>query len=62
VEDDPEKQSGVDYDDGERKFSVSESALTKLLNTIGGDLRWVVRAIAVGIAVVASCYGASLLK
>jgi len=53
VEDDPEKQSGVDYDDGERKFSVSESAWNKLLNTIGGDLRWVVRAIAVGIAVVA---------
>lgn len=56
-----EKQSGVDYDDGKRKLSVSEGAWSRLLSTIGGDLRWIVRAIGWGIAFVATCYGVSLL-
>lgn len=56
-----EQQSGVDYDDGKRKLSVSEGAWSRLLSTIGGDLRWVVRAIGWGIAFVATCYGVSLL-
>jgi hypothetical protein len=56
-----EQQSGVDYDDGKRKLSVSEGAWSRLLSTIGGDLRWIVRAIGWGIAFVATCYGVSLL-
>ena len=55
------QQSGVDYDDGKRKLSVSEGAWSRLLSTIGGDLRWIVRAIGWGIAFVATCYGVRLL-
>ena len=61
VTDEPIEKSGVDYDDGQRKLSVSDTALSKLLQVIGEDLRWVVRSIGWGIAVVATCYGASLL-
>lgn len=59
--DEPTKKSGVDYDDGTRKVSVSDTAWSKLLQVIGEDLRWVIRAIGWGIACVATCYGASLL-
>ncbi len=59
--DDTPDKSGVDYDDGTRKVSVSDTAWAKLLAVIGEDLRWVIRAIGWGIACVATCYGASLL-
>ena len=59
--DEPPKKSGVDYDDGQRKLSVSDTAWSKLLQVIGEDLRWVVRSIGWGIAVIATCYGASLI-
>ena len=62
VDEKPEQQAGVDYDDGKRKLSVSEGAWSGLLSTVGGDLRWVVRAIGWGIAFVATCYGVSLLS
>jgi hypothetical protein len=56
------ERDGVDYSDGKRKISVSEGAWSRLLATIGGDLRWIVRAIGWGIAFVATCYGVSLLS
>ncbi len=59
--DEPIKKNGVDYDDGQRKLSVSDTAWSKLLQVIGEDLRWVVRAVGWGIACIATCYGVSLL-
>ena len=59
--DEPKEKDGFEFDDGQRKLSVSETAWAKLLAVIGEDLRWVVRSIGWGIAVVATCYGASLL-
>ena len=59
--DENQDRDGFDYSDGQRKLSVSETAWAKLLAVIGEDLRWVVRSIGWGIAVVATCYGASLL-
>ena len=56
-----EDEPGFEFDDGRRKMSVSDSAMAKLLSVIGGDLRWIVRAIGWGIAFVATCYGVSLL-
>jgi hypothetical protein len=61
VTDEPIKKNGVDYDDGQRKLSVSDTAWSKLLQVIGEDLRWVVRAVGWGIACIATCYGVSLL-
>ena len=59
--DEPKDKDGFDYSDGQRKLSVSETAWSKLLQVIGEDLRWVIRAIGWGIACIATCYGASLL-
>lgn len=61
VADEPKESDGVDYDDGRRKLSVSGTAWSQLLGVIGGDLRWVVRAVGWGIACIATCYGVSLL-
>ena len=57
----PKDSGGVNYDDGKRKLAVSNTAWSQLLGVIGGDLRWIVRAIGWGIACIATCYGVSLL-
>ena len=62
VDNETQQNEGVNYDDGERKLSVSESAWAGLLQVVGTDLRWVVRAIGWGIACIATCYGVSLLQ
>ncbi len=59
--DEPKDKDGFEFDDGQRKLSVSETAWSGLLAVIGADLRWVVRAIGWGIACIATCYGVSLL-